>query len=267
MEQEDKRFPIMINRDGYICNKEIGFAREDIPFGGIVCLVLNKYYGIPECRKSNTGFQLTYLAELRKVAQPGLRLAATFTPIIEKLPKLVTDRDGFVAFMNDTSKRKYLSPPTVLVKQTWSAATSSGEQEIFVKGIDDLLIYDISEVLKQNISIKQCYCGKYFVASRKNQVYCPEHKQAGANKTRLEKRKTDRCTELSDRIKSRLYMRTQRPCDSPEKDIEATQVYENFKCERKTWKAAYKAGEITESEYYDLLCGAAEKYLLYRRKK
>lgn len=269
MEQDDK-IQVIISKDGYILNRDGAYScfRQDIPFGGIVFEVLNTYYGNPECNKTNTVLPSAFPMKIRKALQPVHRIGAVLTtPIIEKLPELITDRDSFITFMNDENKNKHLFPLYVSEKQTWNS-TMGGERELYIREIADLLLYDISKVIELNIYIKQCaYCGEYFFASSKRQKYCRDHMEAGANKARIEKRKNDRCEQLVVRITARLYERSIRTVGDYSGSIRYENEYNEFLKKNRKWKTAYTAGEITEQEYYTLLKEVDETDRKYKKHK
>ena len=242
----EEKILVQFQSEGYVINPNHSELSKSICYGGIVIEVLNKYYG--NTVKSDNK-DIAKIQELQNILSRSAISSVTslFDPWLGNLPLIASDRERFAKQLSDKRSHILVSPRTVTIEYYWDKARQTIGQQAYIEKIDDLLVYDICKVLETNMPIKQCYCGRYFIASRTSMKYCQEHRIEGQRITRQENLKNNRCRKKHKQIKDRLYQ-----SDSRRKtDIGA---YNQYLLEYDLAFEQYRSGEMTEPEFYEFLC-------------
>jgi len=256
---------IYLMDDGYLQNPDYPTFSESIPFGGIVCKILNKYYGNPELPKylkSLNKQTKKRMEALNRAAVTARSFSVFLRPWVSKLQEIVTDRQQYVERLKTNPPSDNLFPKSITVEHFWDNERCAVGEKLYVGDHEDLLVYDIGKTLERNIPIHQCYCGRYFIPSRKSEKYCLEHRADGAKKTRLENLKNNRCAALHKKIYDRLV----RNADYYNQNNDKTRRLNEYEDAHTEIKSRYKSGEITEVQYYDWLCDADLHYRIRAKK-
>lgn len=243
--------------DGYLCS--YSGNSHLIRYGDIVCHALNERFGKPYFLKTGNP-KMDRLREAlsdMSVQIKGSKLQlALGNPLIKNLQKIVTDREHYIVEYSKTSAIFHSKP--VEMQAFWDSGKRKIVQRIYTDDMEDLLLYDIGIVLERNIPICQCYCKRYFVGSRWGQKYCPEHKVEGARRASRENLKNTRCSSLHKKISNRLYKYK----EDHMTDKAAAKRFEEYYLEQSGLKRKYRAGVITEAQYYNSLTELDKKYKL-----
>lgn len=239
-----------------------------LPYGGITCCYLNKrppsFLIKPTYKKGKGTIKWTVNSPVlsenerertKKITDSisALQTATTsitemFKPVMELFTvndTIVTDRDKFEKRLSGWLP--FSAPNTFIATYVYDKESKKPKQILTIKDWKDLLIYDLCKVYENNIFIKICeYCGTYFHSKHPNAKYCERHQEEGAQRTKYENVKKNRCASLAKKIYNRLY-RNEKYHD------QSGGAYELFSADNREHKARYKNGLITEQEYYDWL--------------
>lgn len=257
---------------GYIQDVAYPKGSKVLKYGDIACEALNEYYGNPLTPEwQGAGKTLSQRVDALKkmrvlVNKNGVR--AKLDTVIRSLPLLESDRELFKKNFSGGSTLTDLFATDPTVRFFWDG--SKLIQIFDVKEVSELLIFDIAKVLEYDISIFICkYCGRYFIPSRKNERYCEEHHIEGANATKQNNLKNDRCRILRKRIYDMLSVRLTRCADSGAHDSAhkvARQNLDEFNREAERCSTMVGVGQLSEQEYYEWLCAQRERYGRYKKR-
>lgn len=259
---------IQLTDCGFIRYIEYPKGQEALKFGEIVCETLNEYYGNPLTPEwQDAGHPLSQKLDVFRQMRVLINknsVRAKLDPIIRYLPLLESDRKLFKKIFSGRSTLTDLFAPAPTVKFFWDGSTLI---QIFdVNKVSELLIFDVAKVLEYDISIFICkHCGRYFIPSRKNERYCEKHRKEGANATKIENLKRDRCRRLRKNIYDLLRARSEATRDD-EKHTLAEAEKMAFIQECDLWAEKVKDGLIPESGYYEWLCAQRERYGRYKKR-
>lgn len=248
---------IHVVKDGYIQDPQFPEYRKKIPFGGIVCRLLNERYGVSEAHKllhENTTAAILHC--LRSEVKRG-SIENKLDPVLSILPLISENRDEFAKNFSPSAVSSVLSGmPTVQFGWDGNQITATFQ----IDKLYDLIYFDIGKTLELQISIVKCkHCGKYFVPIHGNVRYCIECRDEGIAITRKENFKNNRIAQERKRIYDMLYRRIGQ-CRKQALIVAAERDSEQFKLDDKQKRNQYKRGEITEEEYYAWLSDRRTKY-------
>lgn len=246
--------------DGYLQNPNIPPFAEKIPYGGIVCKVLNKYYGNPEIRSTNKRM-VALESAMNKITATTGKYAALFDVWVSDLRLIVSDRGKYMEGLHKGGKRIGLTPKNVTINYYWDNEKQAIDQQAYIHDLEDLLVYDIGKVLDRNININQCYCGRYFMG-RKGMKYCQEHRNEGTKNARKENLQKYRCRKLHKKINDRLLRSDSYHFGKYDPRSRQPKYYAEYE----PLKYSYAHGEISEPEFYAALCELSEKYSVRQKK-
>lgn len=155
-----EKIEVHITDTGYLMNPKIQYFSYEIPFGGIVKEALEKYYN----QQTKDYIKSLGKPEQLKAAlkQSGGRISKKIlNQSIGMLPLLMSDREQFISSFSSADT---LFPNRVEVLNIWDKSTKRIVQVFYITGHEDLLLYDIGQVIERGIYIRPCaYCGRYFI--------------------------------------------------------------------------------------------------------
>ena len=254
---EKAKATIQLVEDGYIQDPQFPEYRKKIPFGGIVCRLLNERYGVSAAHKllqENTTAAILHC--LRSEVKKG-SIENKLDPVLSILPLISENRDEFAKNFSSSAVSSVLSGmPTVQFGWDGTAITMTFE----INNLYDLAIFDIGKVLERNIKIMRCKrCGKYLVPIHGNEKYCSECRDKGIEITRKENFKNNRIAQERKRIYDLLYRRSSQ-CRKQALIVAAERDLEQFKLDDKQKRNQHKNGALTEEEYYAWLSDRRTQY-------
>lgn len=253
---------------GYIQDVAYPKGQKALKYGDIVCEVLNEYYGNPLAPEwQGVGKALSQKVDALKKMRVLVNknsVRAKLDPIIRCLPLLESDRELFKKNCSGGSTLTDLFATAPTARFFWDG--SKLIQVFDVKEVSELLIFDIAKVLEYDISIFICkHCGRYFIPRRKNERYCEEHRIEGANATKQNNLKNDRCRILRKRIYDMLSVRIAR-CVDPNAYNSIRKNLNEFNKEAERCSTMVGVGQLSEQEYYEWLCAQRERYGRYKKR-
>lgn len=263
MEHRDDKIEIRLTDTGYTKSANRYMQQESIPYGCVVCRVLNKLYGNPQIPEFFSPDIKSKLESLRRITASiksnnmRTRLDYAFG---KTLRKIVDDRKNYRVEYDKTTA---LFDGTVEIKYIWNSTSGHIEQVLYVDSMNDLIMYDIGKVLERDIKINQCGCGRYFIPGRTSEKYCSEHRKEFARKTSRENLKNNRCASLHKEI----YDRLNKYCKAHSTDKAAANRLNDYLSKQTELKREYKVGEITENQYFAALQELDKMYRLKGRAK
>lgn len=263
MEPRDDRIEIRLTDTGYIKSANRYMPQESMPYGFVVCRVLNKLYGnpeLPEFFSSKTRRQIEALNRVTaSIRSSKLRIDLDYA-FGRTLRKIVDDRKNYRV---EYDKTEALFGGSVEIKYIWNGTSGHIEQVLYVDSVNDLIMYDIGKVLERDIKINRCDCGRYFIPGRTSEKYCSEHRKEFARKTSRENLKNNRCAYLHKEI----YDRLNKYCKVHSTDKAAANRLNDYLSKQTELKREYRAGEITENQYFAALQELDKMYRLKGQAK